>query len=382
VGAIFFEGVTVWSYVSQLPLLVTHPAKQTWFWETAVLLAGILLALNLLVIVVVYSHRLRTVLRARRAKEFRARFEPIVEQIAGGELANPEDVRRQIAGLDEFERPIAATMLLERLRPVSPEEREAMLGLLRELGAVDLMVRGTKRWLPWRRAGSLRTLGWLGAEEGVDAALERLRDNNRYVRDASVRALGRIGDARVLPELEKLYLDPDRNVASGFAYEAVAALGPSAAPVFRQGLRSVDEHIRVSSCFGIVSTLDPEHSRPVLEQMLGDTSPAVRAAATETLGRIGGERVPAGLAQAARDYQQSVRRAAAAALGSYDDSHALELLLGALDDPDRITAVRAGESLVRLSRLPGVGAEARAAIERTDAWPVRSARTLAAVGAL
>jgi HEAT repeat protein len=116
--------------------------------------------------------------------------------------------------------------------------------------------------------------------------------------------------------------------------------------------------------------------------MLDDPSPAVRAAASETLGRIGGEHVPAELAQASRDNQPSVRRAVAAALGSYDDSHALELLLEALLDPDRLTAVRAGESLVRLTHLPGVAAETREALETTDAWPVDRAGTLTSLGAL
>jgi HEAT repeat protein len=284
--------------------------------------------------------------------------------------------------LDARERPVAASMLLERLRPASPEQRAAMLELVRELDAIDPMLAGTAHRRPWRRALALKTLGWLRAKEGVPVALERLADRNRYVRDASVRALGRIADERALLELEKLYLDPDRNVSSGFAYEAVVAFGPSAEPVFRQGLRSPDETIRVCSCFGIGSTLEPGRSRALLEGMLGDASPAVRAAAAETLGRIGGEQVTPELARASRDYQQSVRRAAAAALGSYDDSLALELLLGALIDRDHITAVRAGESLLRLSRLPGVGAKTKEAMEGSDAWPVERARILAALGAL
>jgi HEAT repeat protein len=258
----------------------------------------------------------------------------------------------------------------------------AMRDVLREAGAIDLMLRGTRRWRPWRRALSLRTLGWLGASEGMPAAIEHLMDKNRYVRDASVRALGRIGDEAALPRLEELYLDPDRRVASGFVYEAVAAFGPSAAEVFRQGLRSSDEHIRVSSCFGVAAALEPDRSRPLLEGMLDDTSPPVRSAALEMLGRVGGDHVPTGLALAVSDQERSVRRAAASALASYAGSRAVELLLGALVDPDRITAVRAGESLIRLCRSPGFDEEAQAAVARHDAWPLEQARTLASLGAL
>jgi HEAT repeat protein len=368
--------------MSQLPLLVSDPAKQSWFWQAAVIAVGVLLVLNLVFIVVVYARRLRELLRDRRAESFRVRFEPILDDLASGSPSASEELQREISRLGELEGPIAASMLLERLRPASPEERAVMHDLLREAGAIELMLRGTRRWRPWRRALAIRTLGWLGATEGVPVLLERLEDRNRYVREASVRALGRIGDERALLPLEKLYLDPGRNVASGFAYGAVVAFGPPAEPVFRQGLQSSDERIRVSSCFGIAAVLDPERCRALLEQMLEDRAPGVRAAASELLGRVGGEQVPAELARASRDYQQSVRRAAATALGSYDDPRALELLLGVLLDPDRHTAVRAGESLIRLSRLPGVGAEAREAIENKDAWPLERARTLGALGSL
>jgi HEAT repeat protein len=367
--------------VSSLPLLATEPGKQHWLWETVAVLAGILLALNVLLFVVVYAHRAFAYTRERRTRRFRASFQPVVDEVVSGRLlSDPQDLRTKLVELDDVERPVAATMLIERLRPASPEEREMTLGLLRELGAVDVVVRRAKALLPWRRALSLKTLGWLGAHEGVGAALEHLTDKNRYVRDAAVRALGRIRDHRALPELEKLFLDQDRDVAPGFAYEAVAAFGAAAAPIFAQGLRSPDELTRVSSCFGIASVLEPDASRPLLEGMLDDTSPAVRAVAAEMLGRIGGVRVPKELSQALRDPQQSVRRAAATALGSYDDSEALELLSAALVDTDRMTAVRAGTSLVRLCRLPGVGAEAREALGRIDAWPVEWARTLDAVG--
>ena len=103
---------------------------------------------------------------------------------------------REIGRFDELERPIAATMLIERMKPASEEERLQTLAVLREAGAVDSLVRSTARGLPWRRALATRTLGWIGAEETVPVLIERLSDRNRYVRESAVRALGRIGDSR------------------------------------------------------------------------------------------------------------------------------------------------------------------------------------------
>jgi HEAT repeat protein len=358
--------------MSRLALLVTTPAKQPWFWQTALVLLGVLLLANLVLAALVYGRRLRELVRGRRAKGFRARFEPVVEQAAAGRLlGDPEALRRQIGDLDELERPVAASMLLERLRPSSPEERAAMLEIVRELGGIELLLTGTKRRRPWRRALSIRTLGWLGASEGVSPALAHLTDANRYVRDASVRALGRIRDESSLPVLEELYLDPDHTVASGFVYEAVTAFGPAAEGAFTRGLRSPDQDIRVSSCFGVAAVLEPGRARPLLEGMLADRIPAVRAAAAESLGRIGGERLPEALAEAGADEDAIVRRAAAAALGAYDDPRTLAVLRTALDDPDRLTASRAGESIVRLG-----------ATTEHAAWPIERARTLKALGAL
>ena len=71
-----------------------------------------------------------------------------------------------------------------------------MLEVLREVGAVDLLVRSTASRMPWRRALAVRTLGWAGAEETMPLLIERIGDRSRYVREAAVRALGRIGDRR------------------------------------------------------------------------------------------------------------------------------------------------------------------------------------------
>jgi HEAT repeat protein len=273
-------------------------------------------------------------------------------------------------------------MLIDRLRPAAPETRARIREVLRLTGALELVLRGMDRRSPWRRALAVRTLGFLGEEQAVPVVLDHLSDRNRYVREAAVRALGRIGDRRALLPLELIFLDPKRNVSSGFVYEALGAFGEEAAPVFRQGLTSPDQAIRVASCFGIAAAVAAEPARTLLATMLDDRAASVRTAALAALGRIGGTQVPPELARLTRDEQHPVRRAAATSLGAYDDEQALEILLGVLDDPDRDTVIRAGESLLRLGRLPGVGAQARSAIAARDDWPLLRARTLESLGAV
>ena len=172
-------------------------------------------------------------------------------------------LRWQLAGFDELERPLAAVALIERLRPASPEERRQMLEVLREVGAVELLARSTRSRIPWRRALAVRTLGWAGAEETVPVLIGRVGDRSRYVREAAVRALGRVGDPQVLPLLGELFRAPGR-VPPGVVYDALVSFGSAAAPTFAGALRSEHESVRVASCYGVAAVSEPEQARAEL----------------------------------------------------------------------------------------------------------------------
>ena len=257
-----------------------------------------------------------------------------------------------------------------------------MLEELREVGAVELLVDSTGSRIPWRRALAVRTLGWAGAKETVPLLIDRAGDRSRYVREAAVRALGRVGDPQALPLLGDLFRAPGR-VASGVVFDALVSFGAAAAPTFAGALRSDHESVRVASCFGVAAVCDPEQARAELTPLVADPQSPVRAAAAEALGQVGGGVLPAALARASRDEVATVRVAAMRALGVYDDPQAVELAVNALLDPDRDTAVSAGESLVRLARRPATVAAAEEALARSArAWPVERALVMDSVGAV
>lgn len=329
--------------------------NQPWFWATADGVALTFLFLNVLLLVAVHARRVRRYFRTRRAKQFQARVEEILAELDPATRArDPQWLRTQLGGFDELQRPIAATMLIERMRPASEEERVQTLAVLREAGTVDSLTRASSRGWPWRRALAIRTLGWIGAEETAPVLIERLSDKNRYVRESAVRALGRIGDSRALPSLAELFRSPGR-VGSGVVYDALVAFGRDAEPVFAEGLASEIASVRIASCFGVAVLSEPERARRLLEPLLGDEASPVRSAAAECLGQVGGERLPDALTRATRDEQATVRSAATSALGSYDDPRGVEIATNAMLDPDRDTAVRAGSpsSVLPADRWPG-----------------------------
>ncbi len=357
--------------------LAVAEGKQPWFWAVADAIAAGLLILTLLVVVAVVVRRAREGRRAHRKQALRERLDEIFAELdPTTSRHDPEWLREQIRAFDELQRPLAALALAERMKRASDEERAQALRVLREIGAVELLVRATRGPMPWRRAGAISTLASIGAADTVPVLTERLGDRNRHVREAAVRALGQMRDVRAVTALSVLFRSPGP-AGEGVVYDALVAFGPEAEPVFVEGLHSPIESVRVASCFGVAATAESHSAGRVLEQLLEDDASVVRVAAADALSRVGGGRMPEALARAARDEAPAVRFAATRALGSYDDERAVDLVLGALLDPDRDTAVGAGEALVRLSRCPAAGGSARVALEgAAREWAVERALIL------
>src|SRR3954454_8394647 len=102
-------------------LLGLAEAKQPWFWGITGITALSLLVLNVLLLVCVHARRLRQAVRTRREKRFRAHVEDVLDELDPRSRAHdPSWLRRQLASFDELERPLAAVMLIERLRPATP----------------------------------------------------------------------------------------------------------------------------------------------------------------------------------------------------------------------------------------------------------------------
>jgi HEAT repeat protein len=349
--------------------------NEHWLSISADAIVAVLLLANILMIAAIFLRERRQRRRDRRT----ARFLPHVAGVRAAladQTVDAAAVRQELGSLDELEWPLVTDMLIEWLPGASDAERDHALEVTRALGGVERLVRQSGRGTAWRRAHAVTTLGALGADEAVPALLDRLSDRNRHVREASVVALGRIGDRRALGPLGGL-VGAKRQVAPGLVYQALLGFGDDALPVFSHGMHSDDGHTRELSVIGFAAVSPSPLS--TLVRMLEDAAGGVRAAAAEMLGQVGGEKVPEELSRASRDEERIVRRAAVSALASYDDAQSLQLALSALDDPDRDTALRAGETLVRLTRLPGVGGAAASAIRSNTSWPLQTVRLVSSL---
>jgi HEAT repeat protein len=346
----------------------------------------LLLALNALLYAMLVVLREQWWFLMRRRRRIGLRLAPVIEQLASG--GDPERVAEElqpvVESLGSQQRPVAAWLLRDLVRAADDATRLHVQQVLLETGAVELAERGTRRWMPWRRALACETLGAIGAERSVPALLERLDDARGEVRTAAARALGAIGSPAAASAVTALFLER-RGIPTGVAYDALRALGPHGGEAFRRGLESPDPTVRVASCFG-TAALTPEDDGAGAVQALvgvlaGDENARVRTAAAKALGMVGGTTPPGALVEAADDAELPVRREAVGALGAFDAPLSAELVAEATRDHDRETALRAAESLLALTRHNHAGDSARAALASATTWSVDYARTVAELSA-
>jgi hypothetical protein len=140
-----------------------------------------------------------------------------VARLASGDDAErvAQELRPVIEGLGQQERPVVAWLLRDLSRAADGETRSRVREILDETGAVELAERGTRRWMPWRRALACEVLGSMGAERSVPVLVERLGDRRGEVRATAARALGAIGSPAAAAPPTAIFLER-RDVPTGW----------------------------------------------------------------------------------------------------------------------------------------------------------------------
>lgn len=200
---------------------------------------------------------------------------------------------------------------------VAPDDKVAALGRIRRSGnrgQLPVVRRFCADPHPFVRRAAVETLGEMKDEEGYDVLEPRLEDADIGVRAAAILAAARI--------------DPDR------AADAVAA-----------GLDHAAEAVRQSSVRAL-RELVPARAEPLLLRSLG--IPSLRAAAIESIGRLGLDGQAGRVIDALEDRAASVREAAVRALGSLGARDRAGTIAAALGDPQPQVRAAAVETLAAL----------------------------------
>jgi AAA family ATP:ADP antiporter len=240
--------------------------------------------------------------------------------------------------------------VVEALRDGNPEvflaEEEPFGGFRRDADAISLLLARTSDPDPAIRRISMEILAEMGS--GTTEVVARgLRDPDTGVRIAALQGAARTGDPSALPDVVRLFVDPDPAVRAGAA-EALAACSPTGRdlhPELEPLLSDPDPSVRALAAKTILRVSDAGDGRAVLHEMAGSPDPQWRAAAVEALGELGDQLDMVRDALADRD--GSVRRAAASALRGFDPLSSIEALLEAFADPDPTVRDEAVETAVQ-----------------------------------
>ena len=217
---------------------------------------------------------------------------------------------------------------------------------------------------PDARAAAADLLGRLGDRRAVPALQRTLEDADAEVIAAAAGALGALGAASTIEPLFKLFEHPQAAVrrAAIAAVNSIGAAGTSArarAAIASGDPRTRECAVRVAGYFGFTDCI------PLLIQALRDSSEDVRRAAIEQLPMLDDLDAAAELDRALQDETPRNRAAAAHALRLLDDPRAGASLQRALRDPDVWVRYYAATSLGD-ARFGSAAAEDLAMLARTD----------------
>jgi len=187
----------------------------------------------------------------------------------------------------------------------------------------------------------------------TDARIRQLHSRSKSKRSDAARCLGRIGDPRAVPELEKLLQDPREEVREAALY-ALGRIGT------RESLESMLDALNDGDRWSQEKVAEAveeagDESRRVLVGLLRDGNPARRAFAAEVMGGLGGTEEAVYLEEALADESIDVRARAADSLGRMRHRLARPALLQALEDPAwqvRAQAVKALGSIGEEKDVP------------------------------
>jgi HEAT repeat protein len=210
--------------------------------------------------------------------------------------------------------------------------------------AQSLRELGSRRM--WRRATAAYRLGDMGCEEAAPALLAALDDKHRTVRAAAARSLGRLNVVEAAKPLVEALVSG--RVPNGVAGTALVALGPAAVPELRALAEHPGYQLRATA-MALLGLVGDTADSPLAVRCLGDPSAEVRAAAADTLTRIGGPPAEDALRSALDDRIPFVRASAAVALGVIGSRAALPRLLEMARTDDFRPARAAAQAVARIS---------------------------------
>lgn len=348
--------------------------------DVILIFAAVVIGIGIVAIIawVVYAAWLTRVERglARRKGLYR----DTVAGLAQRERALLEPEIRQLKTLRDFE---ALEALLEEQARGLTERPTWLLDAYDRLGLVDRYVERLRTARKWRvRAFAAELLGRVGNAKAVPALLETAqatRSEDADVREIALRGLARIADPRAVEPLVAALKSAENWLAPRIADILVRHGEPVVEPMLAF-LREQTRHPARAWAANILGELKAHRAFPALVAALKDLDDEVRAKAAGALGKLGDRRaVTYLLDHLLSDPAPFVRARIAGTLGQFAGNEVIDRLVRALGDPAWWVRMRSVEALEQI----GEAAETPLAVALDDPDPeirIRAAVALERLG--
>lgn len=292
-------------------------------------------------------------------------YRDLVTGLAQRDRALLEPELRELATLRDFE---ALEAVLEEQARGATERPAWLLDAYDRLGLVEKYVTRLRTARKWReRAFAAELLGRVGNAQAVPALLATVaatRTEDADVREIALRALARIGDPRAVGPLVEALRHSEVWLVPRIA-DILTRHGDLAVDPMIEFLEAPARHPARAWAASILGEVGAARAFPALVRALGDLDDEVRAKGASALGRIGDRRAVGYLLDhLLSDPAPFVRARIAQALGQFDEPEVVDRLVRALGDPAWWVRMRSVEALEQ------VGAQAEGpllmALDDTD----------------
>lgn len=318
--------------------------------------AAVLAVLSALFVLVLVVRRLQIARGQRFEREEEERLRPLALALVDGEDLDAAALGRRSGR-------VLAGLIARYARWLDGDARTQIAAFFERTGGVAEEMRALRDRRAWRRATAAYTLGDMSSPTAVPGLLEALDDQERDVRAAAARSLGRLGAVEAVEPL--VYGLAAGRVPRAVAGSALLATGSAALPALRELERRAEPEVRALAV-ELVGLLGDASDAALLVERLRDSSAETRAKAARALGRLGAREGASALREALRDRIPFVRACAAHALGDIGDRSAVPDLLRIAREDRYDPAHAAATALARIDP-DGLRREAGAAPHLVEA---------------
>ncbi len=311
--------------------------------------AAVVVGLGLLAVVFWLCYAAWLTRVERRLAHRKGLYREVVAGLAERDRALLEPELHNLRTLRDFE---ALEALLEEQARGLTERPSWLIDAYDRLGLVDKYVERLRTATQWReRAFAAELLGRVGNAKAVPALIETIqatRSEDADVREISLRALARIGDPRAVEPLVAALKQAENWLAPRIA-DILVRHGDAVIEPMLRFLQETSRHPARAWAANILGELKAERAFPVLVTTLKDLDDEVRAKSAGALGKLGDRRAVTYLLEhLLSDPAPFVRARIASALGQFADGEVIDRLVRALGDPAWWVRMRSVEALEQI----------------------------------